>query len=286
MSNNAKGLAITSLGVLIMSLESLFVKFTSIDAITFCFYLGIFIFISMASTLLVKQRDVIKKITTTSFPILIVCAFLMGSSNIFFISGLKNTSVANVVLIFGTAALFSSLFAFLIYKEKITKNIIIASFFMLFGLFIIFSDELELGNMLGNIYALLSVATFSLAFVLLVRHTNISRVALTATVGIWMSIISLFLASSLSVDLKTLGIIAIMGLFITPVARVLMTNGTKYINASEVTLLMIIETIMAPVWVWLFLNEIPSSNTFIGGSIIIVTLIANSLYTLKKGNVT
>jgi len=282
LSNNAKGLAITSLGVLIMSLESLFVKFTSIDAITFCFYLGIFIFISMSSTLLAKQRDVIKKITTTSFPILIICALLMGSSNIFFISGLKNTSVANVVLIFGTAALFSSLFAFLIYKEKISKNILVASFFMLVGLYIIFSDELELGNMLGNIYALLSVATFSLAFVFLTRYVNISRVVLTAALGICMSVISLFLSSTLSIDLKTLGIIAIMGLFITPVARVLMGNGTKYINASEVTLLMIIETIMAPVWVWLFLNEIPSSNTFIGGSIIISTLVINSLYILRK----
>ena len=75
-----------------------------------------------------------------------------------------------------------------------------------------------------------------------------------------------------------------MGLLITPFSRVLMGNGTKFISASEVSLLMIIETIMAPVWVWLFLNEIPSSNTFIGGSIILATLILNSIYTLKKGN--
>jgi drug/metabolite transporter (DMT)-like permease len=48
---------------------------------------------------------------------------------------------------------------------------------------------------------------------------------------------------------------------------------------------MIIETLMAPVWVWMFLNEIPSSNTFLGGSIILATLIVNSLYTLKKVNI-
>ena len=282
MSNNAKGLAITSLGVLIMSLESLFVKLTNIDASIFCFYLGIFIFISMSSTLLLKQKDVIKKITTTSFPILIICAILMGSSNILFISGLKNTSVANVVLIFGTAALFSSLFAFLIYKEKISKNILIASFFMLVGLFIIFNDKLAVGDIKGNIFALLSVATFSLAFVFLTKYIEISRVVLTAMAGLTMSIISFFMADTFLLDLNTLVIIAVMGLFITPIARVLMGNGTKYINASEVTLLMIIETIMAPVWVWLFLNEIPSKNTFIGGGIILLTLIANSLYTLKK----
>jgi drug/metabolite transporter (DMT)-like permease len=39
---------------------------------------------------------------------------------------------------------------------------------------------------------------------------------------------------------------------------------------------------MAPVWVWIFLDEVPSSYTFIGGSIIVATLVANSLYTLRK----
>jgi drug/metabolite transporter (DMT)-like permease len=74
-----------------------------------------------------------------------------------------------------------------------------------------------------------------------------------------------------------------MGLLITPISRVLIGNGAKYISASEVSLLMLIETIMAPIWVWIFLNEIPSIYTFIGGGIIVITLIINSLYTLKKG---
>lgn len=284
MTNNAKGLVITSLGVFIMSLESLFIKFTTIDSITFSFYLGIFMFISMAGTLLVKQRGEIKELTKNSFPMLLLCAALMGSSNILFITAIKSTTVANVVIIFGTSALFASLFGYLIYKEKIEKNILIASFFMLIGLFIIFSDDIGIGNMSGNIYALLCVCTFSLAFVFLSNYTKISRVGLTAVTGIYIAIIAFILSDNINIDLNTLGIIAVMGLLITPISRVLMGNGTKYISASEVTLLMIIETIMAPVWVWLFLNEIPSSNTFIGGSIIVVTLIANSLYTLKKGN--
>jgi drug/metabolite transporter (DMT)-like permease len=45
---------------------------------------------------------------------------------------------------------------------------------------------------------------------------------------------------------------------------------------------MIIETIMAPIWVWIFFNEIPSSYTLIGGSVIIITLFINSIYTLKQ----
>ncbi|MFA9239187.1 MAG: DMT family transporter [Candidatus Paceibacteria bacterium] len=282
MTNNAKGLALTSLGVFIMSLESLFIKFTTISPFLFSFYIGIFMFISMISTFVFKEKAVLKKAFNSSMPILIVCAILMGTSNIFFITAIKTTTVANVVIIFGTAALFSALFAYMFFKEKITINIIIASFFMFVGLFIIFNDELEIGSLTGNIYALLCTALFAMSFVLLSRYKQMDRVLLTAMSGLSLSIIAFFFCEDLAIDLKTLAVVMTMGLLISPISRVLLGTGAKYISASEVSLLMIIETIMAPVWVWIFLDEVPSSYTFIGGSIIVATLVANSLYTLKK----
>ena len=282
MTNNAKGLALTSLGVFIMSLESLFIKFTTISPFLFSFYIGIFMFISMISTFVFKEKAVLKKAFNSSMPILIICAILMGTSNIFFITAVKTTTVANVVIIFSTAALFSALFAYLFYKEKITINIIIASFFMFVGLFIIFNDELEIGSLTGNIYALLCTALFAMSFVLLSRYKQMDRVLLTALSGLVLSIIAFFFCEDLAIDLKTLVVVMTMGLLISPISRVLLGTGAKYISASEVSLLMIIETIMAPVWVWIFLDEVPSSYTFIGGSIIVATLVANSLYTLKK----
>ena len=282
MTNNAKGLALTSLGVFIMSLESLFIKFTTISPFLFSFYIGIFMFISMISTFIFKEKAVLKKALTTNLPMMIVCAILMGTSNIFFITAVKTTTVANVVIIFSTAALFSALFAYLFYREKITKNIIVASFFMFVGLFIIFNDKLEIGSIEGNIYALLCTAFFATSYVILSRYKEMDRFILTAFSGLALSMIAFFFCDDLSIDFKTLAIVMIMGLLISPISRVFLGNGAKYISASEVSLLMIIETIMAPVWVWIFLNEVPSSYTFIGGSIIVATLIVNSLYTLKK----
>ena len=284
MTNNAKGLALTSLGVFIMSLESLFIKFTTVSPFLFSFYIGIFMFISMISTFLFKEKAVLKKALNTNLPMMIVCAILMGTSNIFFITAVKTTTVANVVIIFSTAALFSALFAYLFYKEKITKNIIIASFFMFVGLFIIFNDKLEIGSIEGNIYALFCTALFATSYVLLSRYKDMNRIILTAFSGLALSIIAFFFCDELAIDFKTLTVVMIMGLLISPISRVLLGTGAKYIRASEVSLLMIIETIMAPIWVWIFLNEVPSSYTFIGGSIIIATLIINSIYTLKKEN--
>lgn len=282
MNNNTKGITITALGVLLMSFESLFIKLTSISPFTFSFYLGIFMFIAMMATLLIKQRDIIREVTKTSFYIFLLCGILMGSANIFFIWAIKSTTAANVVLIIGTGALFTSFFAYLFYKEKIKLNVLIASFFLFIGLFIIFNDKVGVGNLKGNLLAILCTMTFSLSFVLMSKYTRINRVALTAVTGVSLAIIAYFASDTISIDFYNLFVVAIMGLIITPFSRVLIFSGTKFINASEVSLLMIIETVMGPIWVWMVLNEVPSSYTFIGGSIILLTLIANSMYIMRK----
>ncbi len=267
-----------------MSFESLFIKLTTIEPLVFSFYIGIFMFLSTAVILIIKKKNITNEIIEKSFKYALLGAFLMAISNLFFISAIKNTLVANVVLILATAPLFSTLFAFLIYKVKPQKSIFIASFFIFIGLFIIFNDQLGFGNFLGNIYALICAILFSLSFVFLSRHTKFDRVLLICISGIILTILAFFLAANISIDTKNLLVVAIMGILITPISRVLIGNGTKFISASEVSLLMIIETIMAPIWVWMFLNEIPSSNTFIGGSIILLTLIVNSFYNLKREN--
>ena len=111
MSNSAKGIAITSIGILIMSLESLFIKFTSVSSFLFSFYIGIFMFISMATTFLFKEKEYLKNALKTSLPLMLICSACMATSNIFFITAVKTTTVANVVIIFSTSALFTALIA-------------------------------------------------------------------------------------------------------------------------------------------------------------------------------
>ncbi len=282
MNNNKKGIIITALGVLLMSFESLFIKLTSISSFTFSFYLGIFMFISMLLLLIIKQRNIIREVTKTSFYIFLLCGILMGSANIFFIWAIKSTTAANVVLIIGTGALFTSFFAYLFYREKIRINVLIASFFLFIGLFIIFNDKIGEGNLKGNLLALLCTMTFSLSFVLMSKYTRINRIAITAMTGISLATIAYFVSDTISIDFYNLFVVGVMGLIITPFSRVLIFSGTKFINASEVSLLMIIETVMGPIWVWMVLNEVPSSYTFIGGAIILLTLIVNSIYFIKK----
>ena len=277
-----KAILITSLGVLLMSLESLLIKLTSISALTFSFYIGIFMFVSINTILLLQKKQEVISIYKKDIKPILICGFLFGSSNLFFISAIKTTTVANTVMIFASAPLFSALFAYLIYRQKSKKNIFVASFFIFIGLFIIFSSQLGSGDFIGNIYALICVNLFALSFVILSQYKNANRLAITAGAGLAIVLLSVSLVDNFSVDTNTLYILMLAGIIVSPISRVLMGIGTKNLPASEVSLLMIIETIMAPIWVWLVLKEVPSDSTFIGGSIILLTLFFNSLYVLKS----
>lgn len=284
MSTHLKAILITSTAVLLMSLESLFIKISSLQALSFSFYIGIFMFLSLNAFLYLKNRTNTFKIYKVDILPILICGFLFGTSNLFFISSIKNTSVANTVMILSTGALFASVFSYFLYKEKLKKNIFISSFFIFIGLFIIFSSQIGTGNFIGNFYALCSVICFSLSFVFLSKFKSANRVAITSFAGLCTATISFLFINDFSIELIDFLIVFIAGVLISSTSRVLLGIGTKSLPASEVSLLMIIETIMAPIWVWIFLNEIPSSTTFLGGAVILTTLIINSLYILKNKN--
>lgn len=280
-NTHLKAIIISSLGVLFMSFESLLIKIASIEALTFSFYVGIFMFISINTILLITKKRSTVTTYKESMKTIVICGFLLGISNIFFINAIKTTSVANTVMIFATAPLFSAFYTYFIYKEKSEKNIYISSLFIAMGLFVIFFAQLESGDLVGNVYALICVNLFALSFVILAKHKKANRFAITAFAGLSTAIVSFLFVNKFSIDTNTLIILLISGVIVAPTARVLMGIGTKNLPASEISLLFIIETVMAPIWVWIILKEIPANSTLIGGSIILLTLLLNSVYILK-----
>jgi DME family drug/metabolite transporter len=62
---------------------------------------------------------------------------------------------------------------------------------------------------------------------------------------------------------------------------VLYTLGSRVVPAAELTLLSMVEVLLAPVWVWLFLRETASPATFLGGGILMLAIIGNALSGLR-----
>lgn len=283
MKNNTYifALLITMLGVVLMSVETLLIKMTNISGLTYSFYIGILMFISLNAVLL---KDGIKNtinIYKDNLRIILISGLLMGLANMFFINSVKHTSIANAVIIISSAPLFATLFAYLFYKEKPQKNIFIASIFIFIGLIIIFSKQISSGNLFGDFLALLCAMSFSLNFVVMSKHTSVNRFAVLAFAGVCITLMSLIFIQSYIVDTTSMYILLIAGLLISPFSRIFVLIGTKTLPASEISLLTILETILAPIWAWIFISEIPVSTTIFGGLVILATLIINSLYLIK-----
>ncbi len=269
----ANALALTVMGVVLMSFESLLIKMTSIPAQSISFYFGLFMFTSTNLMLFWKTRKGIVTIYRKEYRAILLSALFMGTSNYFFILAIKNTSVASAVFILSTAPLVSALIGFILFRTKVPLRLFVATFFVFIGLSLIVYNDWDGGHMKGNFYALMCVISFSSLFSVLERYKEVSRLACIGAGGLMASLLAFLTVSIVVPDSYSLGVIFFMGFILTPISRLLIGIGTKVLPSIDVTLLTIIETVLAPVWVWLFLAEAMMPTTLVGGAIIILTLV-------------
>ena len=100
--------------------------------------------------------------------------------------------------------------------------------------------------------------------------------------GLFTAFLSFLFATPFGLEKNTYLVLAIMGLFQGPLARVLAGTGTRYISAPEVSLLGLTETILAPIIIWFVFGEVPPFQTFLGGGLIVLTLIIHTGIGLQK----
>ena len=58
--------------------------------------------------------------------------------------------------------------------------------------------------------------------------------------------------------------------------------ASRHLVAAELTLFMLLEFALGPVWVWIFINEVPTEWTIIGGVIVISAVILRALFELRR----
>jgi drug/metabolite transporter (DMT)-like permease len=278
-----KGILITLLGVVLMSVESPLIKYSQLDTYFISFVFGLCLFISVNVYLLFQKTPLITHYTQ-DFQGVILSSFFMGISNFLFIASVEKVGIAKTVLILASSPLVSALFAFLFLKQHTPKRIFIATLFVFIGLYIILRSDIRNAAFISNLYAFGCVMSFSIMFVILSKHTQTSRFAYVSLGGFFLTLFSL-LHVSFSFSFPQLIPILVMGIFVTPVSRVMIGTGTRYLIPSEIGLLMIAESILAPIWGWLWLDEAIGFNTFLGGGIILASLLINSIISIQNSNV-
>ncbi len=283
--NYTKAFGITSLGMLLMSFESPLIKMTHVTAQNFTFYFGLCMFFTMNITLWSRYKNNIVSIYKNHLSTILWSGFCIGLSNLLFILAIKHTSVASAVFILSTGPLVSAMIAFIFFKQKTPRRTFGAIFFVFIGLTIILFNDLELGNMEGNLYAFGCVFAFVSMLSVLEGDKEANRLACFGTGALIASLLAVLTTPIIVPDSYSLWIIVFMGALLTPLSRAFIGVGTKFLPSVEVALLTIIEPVLAPFWVWILMDEKPHMNTLVGGAIIVMTLIIHSMMAHKEAKI-
>ena len=203
----------------------------------------------------------------------------LGIANISFILSITTTTAAVTMMMLATQPFVAAILAYIFLKEKISKTTFIAITVAAAGIIFMSLDSKGEGTLFGLINGLLSSLGFAGFTVSLRWRKNTPKFTTVAIAGIFCSAVAilvlLFNDSSILISLKNSSLSALHG-FLVCTGLILFSMKSKYLPATDLTLLSLTEVLGGIFWVWLPLfgiNEVPSLNTLIGGGIIIFAII-------------
>lgn len=281
-NSRTTGFFIALLGAVLMSIDPIFIRFSGVSGYDTAFLFGLFSAISMPMLLKINDKRGIKEaVKQSGWPLLFAGILMLGSATGLVLS-IKSTSIANTFIILSASPAIAAIFSWLLLGEKTNRSTIVAIIAVMVGIGIVVSGSIGSGNVIGDSLAMFSVICLSLMFTLLRKYQEVSRLASVALGGLLLAIVMSFFAEPGSYSMNTWLIMAAMGLFTAPLGRVMSMVATRYITAAEVSMTLMLETVLAPVWGFLFFAEIPASTSIIGGAVILVTILIYTFVTMKS----
>ena len=202
--------------------------------------------------------------------------FVLSFSFVAFVVAMSNTTVANVVFIISTQTMFLAIFGYFYLKEKVSVIGLISILLAMSGIIIMVGDSISGGSLFGNIVALAIPINFAILVMIIRKNTKVDMVPAIFYSGIFSLIYGFFLAESFEFTKHDLWMGFLLGVPQLAVSFICITIGSRTVESATVGILMLMETLCAPLWVWLFLNEIPPISVFIGGAVIISAIILKS----------
>ena len=246
------------------------------------FYRSIFfLWVLIAFILLTYGKKTFKKIKEAGVPGLIGGLFL-STNFVAYMYSMMETTVANVVFIISTQTVFLPIVAYIFLKEKISPRGYVAIMLAMIGVTLMIGDSLGTGSLKGNLAALTIPINFSVLVLIIRKYPKVDMIPAIFYACILSCLYGLLLLENFAISTKDIWLAFLLGVPQLAFGFIFITIGSRTTPAVMVGLLMLMESIFAPIWVWLFYNEIPPASVLIGGLIIISAVVMKSLDYKKK----
>jgi len=283
MNDHMKGIAITTLGILLVTPDTIFVRMIIADPMVISFWRGLFsgLVVLMLVSAFQGRAGFLAVFKTGWLGVLYIA--LIGSTTFAVVLAVEHTSVANVVFIFAAMPIFALIFSRVLLGEPISRRMVLTMIAVIAGLGIIGygSQSSQIASWKGDLWALYVAAAYALALTVLrmLKGTSMVPAIPIAYIGAAM-LVSVFIDPIPAFSAQWPTFVA-HGIFIG-FATCLLTIGPRYISAAEVALLVLLESVLAPLLIWAIANEHPGKWAINGGLVVIGALLVSNLCVLLR----
>jgi drug/metabolite transporter (DMT)-like permease len=276
------GVAYVAVSALLWSLSGLFMRAIETDLMTILFLRGIVSGTTVFVLFLAVERGRAWSILKALRWPTLLAAIFSAASMMSGLGSLYYTSIADSMVIYATAPFITAFLAYFYIGEKPSKATISASTIAFLGVLYMVTDSQGGGSLLGKGLAVIMAFTVAALAVVMRKHREVSMLPAMAASAWLCSLATAPFAGPLSVSASDLGLIAAFGIVQNGMGLALYTFGAKRIPAVDASLLTALEVPLTPLWVWIFMNEVPSQATQIGGAVVLAALFGHIFAEMRR----
>lgn len=249
---------------------------------TILFWRSVFMSLALLVWILITRGERVGKVLVTTLKRGIWVSLFIAMSLSFYVFSITRTTVADSLLIQGTAPIFIVLLGWLVLREPVRKVSIAALFGVLAGISIIIIPSLEQGGFSGNLFGIGKALAFAAGTIAIRRRRSVNLLPSLALAAVITAAGSALFVENYALSLRSLFILMYLGIIQLGAGFILFVSWSGKLPTSQTGLIVILEAFLGPLWVWFFLGEVPHIFTFLGGAVIIGTLIAHTLIFYRK----
>lgn len=275
------GITLAALGGLFISLDIPVIRLSESDPWTFMFFRGAGLAIILGSVILFFPKFTQSPKNPFRDRWFVEVGILFGFSSIFFTLSVFNTSTANLVFILAFNPMLAALFAWVLIGERPTLITWAAILATIVGVGIIVNEGLTGGTFFGDIAAL--IAATSLALTLVRTRQSGKDLSLSGCLGGMISATFAFPIMLLNPVIPGVPAWLIFNvLILVPLSAFVLQLAPRYLPAPRVAIFFLLETVLAPIWVWLIFTDVPSNQTLLGGAIVLSAILTHSIWEIQR----
>ena len=199
-----------------------------------------------------------------------------------YVFAMYNTTVANTNFIISLQILFLAIFGFFFLKEKINLITLISIILAMSGVLLMVGNSLSPGELSGNLAAFTMPITFAVLIMIVRKFPSVDMVPAQFVAGISSCLIGLSLSPTIMISPHDIFLGFLAGFFQIGFGFIFITIGARTTPSAMVGIIMLSESVLGPIWAFLFVSEIPSLYGWIGGAIILFAVLLQFYTLLKK----